>query len=269
MGINESNLKQVRKAAVAGHFYPEDPEKLQLMIRQLLHQKPLLKKPPKAIIAPHAGFIYSGGVAALLYAQFLSVKDQIKRVVLLGPSHRVALRGIATSGKTIFETPLGQIPIDCESVQKILQLPQVGELEQAHEQEHSLEVQLPFLQEVLENFTLVPLVVGETAPEQISEVIEKLWGGAETLIVISSDLSHFHDYETAQKMDQRTSKAIEELSFDQITSEDACGRNPVKGLLYLARLKKITGKTIALCNSGDTAGDKNRVVGYGAYVFYE
>jgi hypothetical protein len=168
---------------------------------------------------------------------------------------------------TNFATPLGHITIDTQAINEITPLPQVSVLEQAHLSEHSLEVQLPFLQEVLDDFTLIPLVVGEATPEEIDEVLDKLWGGEETVIVISSDLSHYQDYKTAQKMDNSISQAIENLRPEEIDHEQACGRIPISGLLHIARRKNMYAKTIDLRNSGDTAGPKNQVVGYGAYVF--
>ena len=195
-------------------------------------------------------------------------RDRIHRVVLLGPSHRVPFRGLATSSADIFTTPLGQISLDHAAIDSITDLPQVQLLDEAHTLEHSLEVHLPFLQETLDDFTLVPLVVGDARPAEVAEVLERLWGGAETLIVISSDLSHYHDYATAKRMDRHTSEAIESLQAEDVHSEDACGCVPVSGLLYLAREHGLQASTVDLRNSGDTAGPKDRVVGYGAYVFH-
>ena len=262
-------MQTVRTPAVAGLFYPADTAELHAQVRQFLNQvEPPAEAPPKAIIAPHAGYIYSGPVAASAYARLKAARDIITRVVLLGPSHRVGFRGIAASGMAAFETPLGRIAVDQEAVERVRQLPDVGFLEQAHAQEHSLEVHLPFLQDVLGEFTLVPLVVGEARPPQVGAVLEALWGGPETLIVISSDLSHYQDYQTAQRMDSETSRAIETLRFEDIGYEQACGRNPVNGLLWVARRKKLHVETIDLRNSGDTAGPRDQVVGSGAYVFH-
>jgi AmmeMemoRadiSam system protein B len=180
----------------------------------------------------------------------------------------VGFRGIAVSAMEAFATPLGRRSIDQEAVEQLEQLPDVGFLEQAHAQEHSLEVHLPFLQEVLGDFKLVPLVVGDARPTEVGAVLEALWGGPETLIVISSDLSHYHDYQTARVMDRRNLQAIEALRFEDIGYEQACGRNPVNGLLWVARRKGLHGETIDLRNSGDTAGSRDQVVGYGAYVFH-
>jgi AmmeMemoRadiSam system protein B len=257
----------VRIPAVSGMFYPADSEELRTLVRNFLDETEASGSVPKAIIAPHAGYIYSGAVAASVYARLTPAHKTINRVVLLGPSHRVSLEGLAATSMQSFATPLGEIPVDRQAIDEVLTLPQVSVLEQAHAQEHSLEVQLPFLQEVLEDFKIIPLVVGNATPEQVGVVLEKLWGGAETLIVISSDLSHYHDYETAQKIDKLTSQAIENLRPEDIQHEQACGRHPINGLLYVARAKNMQAQTIDLCNSGDTAGPKNQVVGYGAYVF--
>jgi hypothetical protein len=192
----------------------------------------------------------------------------VHRVVLLGPAHRVAFRGLAASSATAFRTPLGDIPLDAAALESLRALPQVRVLDQAHALEHSLEVQLPFLQTVLKDFALVPLVVGDATYAEVAEVLEKLWGGAETLIVISSDLSHYHDYATAQRMDTATSQAIAALQPERIDYENACGRTPVGGLLTAARAHGLHAEIVDLRNSGDTAGPRDQVVGYGAYVLH-
>lgn len=262
-------MQTVRTPAVAGLFYPADAKELHTQVWQFLSQvKPADDLPPKAIIVPHAGYIYSGPIAASAYARLKTARDVIRRVVLLGPSHRVGFRGIAVSGMTAFATPLGQVPVDRTAVEHVRKLPNVGVLEQAHAQEHSLEVHLPFLQEVLSEFKLAPLVVGDARPQEVGAVLEALWGGPETLIVISSDLSHYQGYQAAQRLDSATSQAIEALRFEDIGYEQACGRNPVNGLLWVARRKALHGETIDLRNSGDTAGPRDQVVGYGAYVFH-
>lgn len=262
-------MHTVRTPAVAGLFYPADTAELHAQVRHFLTEvEAPAGSPPKAIIAPHAGYIYSGPVAASAYARLQAARGSIARVLLLGPSHRVGFRGIAASAMTAFETPLGSIPVDQDAVTAARQLPDVGVLEQAHAREHSLEVHLPFLQEVLGSFSLVPLVVGEARPSQVGQVLETLWGGPETLIVISSDLSHYLDYQNARQLDQATSKAIETLRFEDISYEQACGRNPVNGLLWVARRKNLQVETLDLRNSGDTAGSRDQVVGYGAYAFH-
>ncbi len=259
-------MASIRPPAVAGMFYPSDPTELHGMVLQMLREVPESRTPvPKAIIAPHAGYIYSGPIAASAYARLAPARDRITRVVLLGPSHRVPLFGLATSGADFFKTPLGDIPLDRASIDSVETLPQVRRLDAAHQMEHSLEVHLPFLQAVLGSFSLVPLVVGDATPEETAEVLEHLWGGTETLIVISSDLSHFHDYATAQKLDASTCEAIEQLNASAIGHEDACGRNPLRGLLVAARRRGLEVETLGLCNSADAAGPRDSVVGYGAW----
>jgi MEMO1 family protein len=255
-----------RHPAVAGTFYPANPRLLHQLLDQYFKDAPTAPKVPKAIIAPHAGYIYSGPVAASAYARLKPAKDRITRVVLIGPSHRVAFRGLAVSRADTFSTPLGKILVDQGAVKMLVQLPFVEYIEKAHALEHSLEVHLPFLQETLADFKIVPIVAGDATPEQVAEVIATLWGGDETLIVISSDLSHYHDHATAKRLDQTTSDRIEKLQYELLTSDSACGNVPVSGLLKLARDKALSVKAIDLRNSGDTAGDKTRVVGYGAYV---
>jgi MEMO1 family protein len=260
-------MVSIRKPAVAGLFYPADPRALRELIeRMLAAAPPAHAAPPKAIIVPHAGYVYSGPIAASAYARLAPLRRQIKRVLLLGPAHRVAFEGLARAAVEYFESPLGRVPIDADAMAQLADLPQVVTLDAAHAQEHSLEVHLPFLQTVLADFALVPLVVGDATPADVAQVIERLWGGPETLIVISSDLSHYHPYTIAQGLDRATSRAIEELRYEDIDYDDACGRMPVSGLLYVARRRKLRAETIDLRNSGDTEGDRDRVVGYGAYV---
>jgi len=257
-----------RPPAVAGMFYPAGPAELHTAVRQMLDDAAATEDTvPKAIIVPHAGYVYSGPIAASAYARLRPARDVIHRVVLLGPSHRVPFYGLAVSTAEQFATPLGDIPLDREAIERISALPQVKALDEAHALEHSLEVHLPFLQEVLASFTLVPLVVGDTRPEEVGEVLEMLWDGPETLIVISSDLSHYHDYDTARRMDQATARAIEGLRPEDIHYENACGRNPVNGLLHLSLKLGLHAHTLDLRNSGDTAGPRDQVVGYGAWVF--
>ncbi|MCU7812786.1 MAG: AmmeMemoRadiSam system protein B [Candidatus Thiodiazotropha sp. (ex Notomyrtea botanica)] len=257
----------VREPAVAGLFYPAEAEVLRHMVEDFLSDAPTVGMLPKAIIVPHAGYIYSGPVAASVYARLAANNKLIRRVVLLGPSHRVAFKGLAAPDFSQFRTPLGNIPIDRGAIAQLDGMKQVIRLDEAHAEEHSLEVQLPFLQLLLEDFELIPLVVGDASGEAVAEVLERLWGGPETLIVISSDLSHYHDYLTAKQMDQATSEAIASLHPEKLGYEDACGRTPVKGLLLQAKRLGLKAEIVDLRNSGDTAGDKNRVVGYGAYAF--
>lgn len=259
----------IRTAAVAGSFYPAEPHALQQMINEMLAAATSSGDVPKVIIAPHAGYIYSGPVAASVYKLLLPAHATLTRVILLGPSHRVPLEGIATSSAAFYATPLGDVRIDIAAIQHIASLPRVQQLDIAHAHEHSLEVHIPFLQTVLDDFSLVPLVVGDADAEDVAGVIDALWGGDETLLVISSDLSHYHDYASAKSLDKATSDAIVHLRSHDIGYEDACGRNPVCGMLEVARQRGLRVKTIDLRNSGDTAGPRDRVVGYGAYAFYE
>jgi len=261
-------MAHIRQAAVAGAFYPADKEQLKLMIKHYLNEALQDQKVPKAIIAPHAGYIYSGPIAATAYVRLKQLSQSINRVILIGPSHRVGFRGLALSTASQFVTPLGNITVDTDAVKQLAELAFVDYIDQAHELEHSLEVHLPFLQSVLQAFSLIPVVAGDATAEQVCQVLELFWGQANTLIVISSDLSHFHDYETAKTLDKKTSERFEHLQYEKIDGHSACGCVPVSGLLALARKNKLQLKTIDLRNSGDTAGsgDKSRVVGYGAYV---
>ena len=261
-------MAAIRTPAVAGTFYPVDDHQLKKMINGFLAACRSDAPPPKAIIVPHAGYIYSGSIAASAYARVSNGRNFITRVVLLGPSHRVPFYGLAVSNARIFTTPLGSVPVDGESLAAISHLPQVKTLDQAHQWEHSLEVHIPFLQIVLADFKLVPLVVGEAMAEEVGEVLEILWGGPETLIVVSSDLSHYHDYDTARKLDRITSDAITQFRPQAIHYEQACGRNPILGLLTAARHHGMRAEAIDVRNSGDTAGPRDRVVGYGAYIFH-
>ena len=259
-------MTSIRKPAVAGSFYPAEPKALHAQVTALLRAAAVGASVPKAIIAPHAGYIYSGPIAASVYARVAPARGTIRRVVLLGPSHRVAFHGLAAPSVDDLETPLGRIAIDRSAWQRLADLPQFRIDDSPHAREHSLEVQLPFMQEALGEVTVVPLAVGDASPPEVGEVIERLWGGPETLIVISSDLSHYYDYDTAQRLDRETSSAIEALRYEDLDYESACGRVPVSGLLYVARKRGLKVSTVDLRNSGDTAGDRARVVGYGAYV---
>lgn len=262
-------MNRIRPAAVSGSFYPRQPEALAHEVAALLGAaKQCQSVIPKALIVPHAGYIYSGPVAANAYARLEPARGQIKRVVLLGPAHFVAVQGLALPDADGFATPLGMVPLDEPSVETLSRLPQVLQSKPAHAREHSLEVHLPFLQTVLEKFTLVPLAVGEATPEEIADVLDLVWGGEETLIVVSSDLSHYLPYETARRVDQATAKAILDLR-ESISHEQACGATPVNGLLLAAQRRCLTPELLDLRNSGDTAGDRSRVVGYAAFAFNE
>lgn len=264
----------IRPPAVAGSFYPGDPASLRDDLAKCLAVPPALTSVPapsgllKAIIVPHAGYIYSGGTAGKAYALLAPLAGRIRRVVLLGPCHRVSVRGLAAPTVKAFATPLGDIELDRAAIDGLADLPQVVASDVAHAREHSLEVQLPFLQTVLGSFRLVPLAVGDASAGEVAQVIDRLWGGPETLIVISSDLSHFHGYAEAKQIDQATADHI--LALDQLTSFDqACGALPINGLLAVAQKRGLHIERIAQCNSGDTAGDKARVVGYASFALHE
>jgi hypothetical protein len=229
--------------------------------------RPSREDSPKAIIAPHAGYFFSGAIAGSAYAQFISARKEIRRVVLVGPSHYVAFAGLAAASATGFATPLGIVPGDAGARDLIASLPQVRIFDAAHAHEHALEVQLPFLQVALDQFSVVALAVGEATSEEVCQVIESFWGGPETRFVISSDLSHFHTSETARKLDAAAARAIEDLDPERLGAEQACGRTPVCGLLLAARRRGLHAHTLDLRNSGDTAGPRDRVVGYGAFAF--
>lgn len=263
-------MLNIREPAVAGSFYPDQPQQLVDNVTALLHsvQVSELSTRPKAVIVPHAGYMYSGATAATAYATLALHAAAIRRVVLLGPVHRVPVRGLALPGVDAFATPLGEIELDREAISNLATLPQVLVSAAAHRLEHSLEVQLPFLQTMLDDFKLLPLAVGDASAEQVAEVLKELWGGLETFIVISSDLSHFLPYQHAQHTDRKTVDSI--LALRALTSyEQACGATPVNGLLLAARQHRLQPQLLDLCNSGDTSGDKRRVVGYAALSFCE
>lgn len=263
-------MASIRATAVAGLFYPAHPAELRQMVRDFLRAAPPAAPPPgfvpKAIIAPHAGYIYSGPIAGSAYASLTRLAEQITRVLLLGPAHTLAFRGLAAPSADFFATPLGDVPVDRDTLSLLSGLPQVRTQDTAHIREHGLEVHLPFLQVTLGEFSLIPLLVGEVEPEDVAEVIERSWDGPETLIVVSSDLSHYHDYSTAQELDAATAEAIERLEPGAISRYQACGRLPIQGLLLAAQRHHLAVYRLDLRNSGDTAGTKDRVVGYGAWV---
>lgn len=263
-------MSTVRQPAVAGMFYPSDPAELSAGIRALLADAGTGAAThfPKALIVPHAGYVYSGPVAAIAYARLAPLADRIKRVVLLGPVHRVPVRGLALPRVTAFTTPLGEVALDTGAMAALTDLPQVTRSDAAHAQEHSLEVHLPFLQTVLGDFLLLPLAVGNATAQEVAGVLERVWGGEETLIVISSDLSHFLPYDVARRVDRETVEHILALQPD-LDHEQACGATPVNGLLAFAGHHALQSELLDLRNSGDTAGDKARVVGYAAIAFYE
>jgi hypothetical protein len=257
-----------RPAAVAGMFYPASTAELGRQVDELLAAAAGREREPapKALMAPQAGYVYSGPIAASAYAQVRARRGRVRRVVLLGPAHRVPVRGLALPGVDRFATPLGEVGIDAEAVASLRDLPQVVASPRAHAAEHSLEVHLPFLQRVLGEFSLLPLVVGEATAEEVAEVLGRLWGGDETLIVVSSDLSHYLPYDTARRIDRDTVEHL--LSLDaELDHERACGATPISGLLLAARRQGLEAELLDLRNSGDTAGDRRRVVGYAAIAF--
>jgi AmmeMemoRadiSam system protein B len=262
----ERQSPSIRPAAVAGQFYAADPRRLQATVADLLAAAPrCAAAAPKALIAPHAGYIYSGAVAAAAFATLREFRQSIGRVVLIGPAHYVAVRGIAAPSAHSFATPLGRVPVDREAIGLVADL--VVKNDAPHVPEHALEVELPFLQSVLHAFTIVPLLVGDGAAAQVADVLGRLWGGPDTLLVVSSDLSHYHDYDSARRLDAATAANIERGTCKCLGPESACGFLAVAGLVEAASRHGLKAQRLALCNSGDTAGSRDRVVGYGAWMF--
>lgn len=260
----------VRRPAVAGTFYPADSQELRARLDGLLRtdrKSATASIRPKAIIAPHAGYIYSGPVAAPVYALLKNAAGEIRRVLLIGPAHRVFLRGLALPAADEFATPLGTISLDREAVEKLKKLPQVSVSEDAHALEHSLEVQLPFLQSVLPPFRLVPLVTGDADPEEVAAAIDAVWTDDSTLPVISSDLSHYLDYDRARALDAATGEAILR-GADDLAPEQACGCVAINGLMRSLSRRGLRISLVDMRNSGDTAGSRDRVVGYASYVIH-
>ncbi len=257
----------VRPAAVAGLFYPDDPETLASTVDDLLAASPVgdASAAPEALIAPHAGYVYSGATAALAHATLRPRADRVRRVLLLGPAHRVWLRGLAAPSSEGFATPLGVVPVDRAALECLAGLPQVSVRDDAHAAEHALEVQLPFLQRTLGEVPIVPLVVGDASSVEVAGVLAAL-DDAGTLVLISSDLSHYHAYEAARRLDADTAVAIESLDPDALDADSACGRVPIGGLLLEARRRGLRATRLGLCSSGDTTGPRDRVVGYGAWA---
>jgi len=253
---------------VAGSFYPRDPEELSATVAAMLAAQHGSARPPKALIVPHAGYVYSGKVAAQAYGSLGPAAGALRRVLLLGPSHREWFRGLAIPTVQAFATPLGTVRVDTAAVSRLCALLAVVRSDAAHALEHSLEVQLPFLQHLAPAAEIVPVVAGDASPAEVAEVIEELWDGAETLIVVSSDLSHYHSYRTARVLDGATAQAIVGGRTD-LVGEQACGCVLVNGLNLAARAHELRPAVLDLRNSGDTAGDKERVVGYGAFGFFE
>lgn len=258
-------MSKVRRPAVDGQFYPADPARLQEVIDKLMRQAEPGGSVPRAIIAPHAGYTYSGPIAASAYAYVAAGRHTLERIALLSPAHRVPVRGLATSSARAFATPLGDVAVDQQSVEELLAFPQVTTHDEAHAPEHGLEVHLPFLQTVLEEFQIVPFVVGDVPARDVASVLASFAADEKTLIVVSSDLSHFQHYERAVRLDRETSERIEMLQ--PLAAGQACGRCAINGLLHLARDREWQARTVDLRNSGDTAGSRDQVVGYGAYLF--
>ena len=262
-------MSSIRPAAVSGSFYPGEASALAAEVAAYLAEAPESRRPgppPKAIIAPHAGYIYSGPIAASIYARLAPLRGIVRRVVLAGPAHRVYVRGAAIPSAQAFASPLGTIELDLEALRSLEDLPFVQVSDRAHALEHSLEVHLPFLQSVLGDFRLVPIVVGEASADEVAAIYERLWGGDETLLVVSSDLSHYLPYQAARARDGETARAILHLQ-EHLHPEEACGAAPINGLLRLARRRGLKVEQVDLRNSGDTAGERDRVVGYGAFAF--
>jgi MEMO1 family protein len=259
---------KIRPAAVAGMFYPGSAHSLQAELAELTsNASDVEASGVKAIIAPHAGYIYSGQVAASAFAALRQTAQQITRVVVIGPAHYVPFRGIAVPAAHAFETPLGRIPVAQEALASIADLPFVSINDAAHAPEHALEVELPFLQVLLRRFEIIPLLVADATPDEVAEVLRTVAAGADTLIVVSSDLSHYYDYEAARRLDAATAASIERYAWDELTCNNACGFLSIAGMLIEGVRRGLKAHRLALCNSGDTAGDRRRVVGYGAWAF--
>lgn len=266
--MNTANRLRVRHPAVAGTFYPASPDELVETLDECFDAAtpggdgPL----PRALVVPHAGYIYSGPVAASAYLHLVPARAAVRRVVVLGPSHRVPLRGAAVSSADAFATPLGLVPIDAAARDTLLGVGAVHVDDAAHAREHSIEVQLPFLQLVLDCFELLPLAVGRCSPTEVAAVLDAVWDEPATLVVVSTDLSHYLPYAEANAIDASTATSIVAGAHDDIEDLDACGAYALRGLLVAARARGLNVQQVDLRNSGDTAGDRNRVVGYGAFV---
>ncbi|MFI5040264.1 MAG: AmmeMemoRadiSam system protein B [Acidimicrobiales bacterium] len=260
---------RVRPPAVAGSFYPAEPARLADLLRASFAAARDAgddRGVPKALVVPHAGYVYSGPIAASAFLRLVPARSTIHRVVLLGPSHRVPVDGMAVSGADAMATPLGSVPVDSGARRAVLGSPVVRTDDAPHAAEHSLEVQLPFLQSVLDRFEVLPLLVGRCPADDVAAVLDAVWGGPETVVVVSTDLSHYHLYGDAVSLDGRTAAAIVASRPEAIDDRDACGAYPLRGLLVAARSRHLTVEALDLRNSGDTAGDKERVVGYGAFA---
>jgi MEMO1 family protein len=268
------HMQAVRAPAVAGSFYPAAAPELAALVDRLLGEAELADErlahepggaAPKALIVPHAGYSYSGACAAAAFARVRPFAEGIERVVLLGPAHRVFVDGLAWPDAERLRTPLGEVAIDLAALRA---LPAVVPHAAAHAREHSLEVVLPFLQRVCPRAKLVPLIASRGRAEEVGRLLEQLYGGRETLFVISTDLSHFLRYDEGRALDRRTAERIVALD-GELAGDEACGAVGVNGLLWLARRKSLRVELVRLCSSGDTAGGRDEVVGYGAFALYE
>jgi MEMO1 family protein len=267
--MGSKNVQEARPAMAAGKFYPADPEFLGKVVDDYLHAGAETEgELPKAVIAPHSGFIYSGPVAGSAFRAWRDAHE-IHRVVLIGPSHLYEFPGLALPDATVFSTPLGEIEVDVDCTEELKKLSFIRVFEGAHEPEHSLEVELPFLQKLFTNFTIVPIVTGVTEPEQVATALGVVWGGPETLIVVSSDLSHYHSYAGAKRDDAVTARMIESLDYRELTPDRACGAHAIRGLLKTALNREMRCELRDLRNSGDTAGIESEVIGFGAFHFFE
>jgi AmmeMemoRadiSam system protein B len=263
-------MAAIRPPAVAGSFYPADADRLRAMVADYLAAANggRAAGTPEALIAPHAGYVYSGPVAGHAFAALGDAAAQIRRGVVVGPAHFVPFRGIAVPSAAAFRTPLGEVPLDQDAIAAIRDLPQLALADVPHQPEHAIEVELPFLQAVLGDCALVPLLVGDATAAEVAQVLDRLWGGPDTLIVISSDLSHYEPYERARAHDAATAAAIERRDAASLGPRDACGHLPIAGLLLEAGRRDLQARRLDLRNSGDTAGPKDQVVGYGAWAWY-
>jgi MEMO1 family protein len=275
-------VPRIRRPAVAGFFYPQDPQALRTAIAGYLAQanrpqtapnaagtaRPVCTSRPKALIAPHAGYVYSGPIAASAYSALGCAAHEIERVVLIGPSHFLPFSGLAVSRAEAFETPLGAVPVDDAARRAILRVPHVVTADAPHAREHSLEVQLPFLQVLLDEFQVLPIAAGDATAREVAAALECVWGNEETLIVVSSDLSHYLEYAAARSVDASTARSILNCSTE-LGGEQACGCVGINGLMNVARERELEVRLLDLRNSGDTAAERARVVGYGAFALYE
>lgn len=260
-------MSKIRQPAVAGMFYPDNPGVLQEMVNEYLAAAAPYDGPmPRAVIAPHAGYIYSGPVAGSAFAPWQG-ETAVNRIILVGPAHTMAISGLAGVSVDAFATPLGLVPVDKEGMDWLRPLPQVHIIDAAHSREHCLEVELPFLQTLFGEFSIVPLLAGDTSGAKVAQILTLFADDPTTRIVISSDLSHYHDYHTARRLDAATAQAITHLQPEELGYDSACGRIPIQGLLAVAKREGWRATAVDLRNSGDTAGPKDRVVGYGAFVF--